>query len=190
PGALVIGVPVSNVSGIGNGARNNVLLKGSDVINDFSKVDTIVFDKTGTLTIGKPEVVEKKFYGEDIDEVLGYLASVERESDHPLAKAVLDNIGGTTFFNVESTEIVPGEGIVAIVNGHRIAVGNTALIKRKNVPLSEQAKKDIKVFEANGNSLVLTAVDGLLQAEDGIRDHIRPGVKGELQKFKRLGVKN
>src|SRR5699024_6319465 len=73
PGALVIGVPVSNVSGIGNGARNGVLLKGSEVINDFSKADTIVFDKTGTLTIGNPEVAEKKVYGENIDEALGYL---------------------------------------------------------------------------------------------------------------------
>ncbi len=63
PGALVIGVPVSNVAGIGNGARNGVLLKGSEVINDFSRVDTIVFDKTGTLTVGNPEVAEKEFYG-------------------------------------------------------------------------------------------------------------------------------
>ena len=76
PGALVIGVPVSNVAGIGNGARNGVLLKGSEVINDFSSVDTIVFDKTGTLTVGNPEVAESEFYGENIEEVLGYLASV------------------------------------------------------------------------------------------------------------------
>src|SRR5699024_2770213 len=63
PGALVIGVPVSNVAGIGNGAKNGILLKGSEVINDFSKVDSIVFDKTGTLTIGNPEVAESKMYG-------------------------------------------------------------------------------------------------------------------------------
>src|SRR5690606_29739891 len=56
PGALVIGVPVSNVAGIGNGARHGVLLKGSEVVDDFSKVDTIIFDKTGTLTMGKPKV--------------------------------------------------------------------------------------------------------------------------------------
>ena len=63
PGALVIGVPVSNVAGIGNGARNGVLLKASEVINDFSKVDTVVFDKTGTLTIGNPKVADIEFYG-------------------------------------------------------------------------------------------------------------------------------
>src|SRR5699024_9529784 len=103
PGALVIGVPVSNVAGIGNGARNGVLLKGSEVIHDFSRVDTILFDKTGTLTVGNPEVAEKVYYGSNIEEVLGYLASVERESDHPLAKAVLTEIGETTFSTVEET---------------------------------------------------------------------------------------
>src|SRR5690606_720049 len=72
PGALVIGVPVSNVAGIGNGARNGVLLKGSEVINDFSKLDTIVFDKTGTLTVGNPTVAEAEYYGDDIDEALSY----------------------------------------------------------------------------------------------------------------------
>ncbi len=190
PGALVIGVPVSNVAGIGNGARNGVLLKGSEVINDFSRVDTIVFDKTGTLTVGNPEVAEKEFYGKNTEEVLGYLASVERESDHPLAKAVLQDIGEITFSTVEETEVVKGGGIVAKIGVHRIAVGNVALMEKKNVKLSEKAKKDVERFEKNGNSLVLTAVDGELNVLMGIRDQIRPGVKKDLQKLKKLGVKN
>ncbi|RHB48658.1 heavy metal translocating P-type ATPase [Exiguobacterium sp. AM39-5BH] len=190
PGALVIGVPVSNVAGIGNGARNGVLLKGSEVINDFSRVDTIVFDKTGTLTVGNPEVAEKEFYGKNTEEVLGYLASVERESDHPLAKAVLQDIGEITFSTVEETEVVKGGGIVAKIGVHHIAVGNVALMEKKNVKLSEKAKKDVERFEKNGNSLVLTAVDGELNVLMGIRDQIRPGVKKDLQKLKKLGVKN
>jgi Zn2+/Cd2+-exporting ATPase len=190
PGALVIGVPVSNVAGIGNGARNGVLLKGSEVINDFSRVDTIVFDKTGTLTVGNPEVAEKEFYGNNTEEVLGYLASVERESDHPLAKAVLQDIGETTLSTVEETEVVKGGGIVAKIGVHRIAVGNVALMEKDNVKLSEKAKKDVERFEKNGNSLVLTAVDGELKVLMGIRDQIRPGVKKNLQNLKKLGVKN
>lgn len=190
PGALVIGVPVSNVSGIGNGARNGVLLKGSEVIHDFSNVDTIIFDKTGTLTIGNPEVAEKEYYGENIAEVLGYLSSVERESDHPLAKAVLQDIGETNFSTVEETEVVKGGGIVAMVAGHRIAVGNVALMEKESVVLNEKARKDVKRFEQNGNSLVLTAVDGELQVLMGIRDQIRPSVKQDLQNLKKLGVKN
>jgi len=190
PGALVIGVPVSNVAGIGNGARNGILLKGSEVISDFSRLDTIVFDKTGTLTVGKPSVAEKEYYGDNIDEALGYLASVERESDHPLAKAVLEEIGETTFSTVENTEVVKGGGIVASVNGHKIAVGNAALMERENVKLDEKARADIARFERAGNSLVLAAVDGELKVLMGVRDRIRPGVKEDLTRLKKLGVKN
>lgn len=190
PGALVIGVPVSNVAGIGNGASNGVLLKGSEVISAFSRVDTMVFDKTGTLTVGRPAVAETAYYGDDIEEVLGYLASVERESDHPLAKAVLEAIGETKFSTVAETEVVKGAGIVALVNGKRIAVGNVALMEREKVELDEQARADVARFEQNGNSLVLTVVDGELKVLMGVRDRIRPGVKEDLQRLKKLGVKN
>lgn len=190
PGALVIGVPVSNVAGIGNGARRGVLLKGSEVIQDFSRVDTIIFDKTGTLTVGNPKVADKEIYGNNAEEVLGYLASVEKESDHPLAKAVVDYIGETKTYTVEKTDVVKGGGIVAYIDGHRVAVGNAALMEQENVHLSEKARADITGFEVNGNSLVLTAVDGELKALMGIRDQIRPGVKEDLKKLKKLGVKN
>lgn len=190
PGALVIGVPVSNVAGIGNGARHGVLLKGSEVISDFSKLDTIIFDKTGTLTVGNPSVADVEYYGEDISEALGYLASVERESDHPLAKAVLAEIGEATYSPVENTEVVKGEGIIAIVNGQRVAVGNVALMNREQVTLSEQALADIERFEQGGNSLVLTAVNGELKVLMGVRDQIRHGIKEELQRLRKLGVKN
>lgn len=144
PGALVIGVPVSNVAGIGNGARHGVLLKGSEVINDFSRVHTMIFDKTGTLTVGNPEVSETEYYTDNVDEVLGYLASIERESDHPLAKAVLKKIGDITFSPVESTEVVKGGGIVAKVDGHRVAVGNVALMEREKVILDAKAKAELE----------------------------------------------
>lgn len=191
PGALVIGVPVSNVAGIGNGAKHGVLLKGSEVVSDFSRLQTMVFDKTGTLTVGKPSVAETEYYGDNIDdEVLVYLASVERESDHPLAKAILEEIGETKFLTVEETEVMKGGGIVARVNGHRIAVGNVALMEREKVELNQKARADVARFEKEGNSLVLTAVDGELKVLMGVRDQIRPGVKEDLCKLKKLGVKN
>ena len=190
PGALVIGVPVSNVAGIGNGARHSVLLKGSEVFQDFSRVDTIVFDKTGTLTIGNPKVADKEIYADNADEVLAYLASVEKESDHPLAKAVVEYIGDTKAYEVEKTDVVKGGGIVAQVDGHRVAVGNVALMEKENVHLDERVLEDIARFEKSGNSLVLTSVDGELKALLGIRDQVRPGVKEDLQKLKKLGVKN
>ncbi|MEL7626458.1 MAG: heavy metal translocating P-type ATPase [Anaerolineaceae bacterium] len=190
PGALVIGVPVSNVAGIGNGAKNGILLKGSEVIVDFSQVDTIVFDKTGTLTVGNPEVAEVQIYSEDADTVKAYVASVESESDHPLAQAVVDHIGETKRFPVKNTNVVKGGGVVAEVEGHAVAIGNVALMDQEGVSLSELARADIAQFEVRGNSLVLTSIDGELKALIGIRDQVRPGVKGDLAKIKKLGVKN
>lgn len=190
PGALVIGVPVSNVAGIGNGARHGILLKGSEVIGDFSNIDTFVFDKTGTLTIGNPQVTDKELYTDNVDEVLTYLASVENESDHPLANAVVEHIGVAKLYPVEKTDVLKGGGIIAQVDGHSVAVGNVALMERENVHLSEKARADIDRLEKNGNSLVLASVDSELKALMGIRDQIRPGVKEDLQKLKKLGVKN
>ncbi len=190
PGALVIGVPVSNVAGIGNGARHGVLLKGSEVINDFSRVDTIVFDKTGTLTIGNPKLADKEFYTNDIEELLEYIVSVEKESDHPLAKAIVEHIGDVKLHKVEKTDVVKGGGIIAIVDGKRLAVGNVALMEQENVHLNDKVKDDITKYEKSGNSLVLTALNGELKSLMGIRDQVRPGIKEDLQKLKKLAVKN
>lgn len=189
PGALVIGVPVSNVAGIGNGAKHGVLLKGSEVIQDFSRVDAVVFDKTGTLTIGNPKVADTSLYVANADEVLGYLASVEKESDHPLAMAILERIGTFQSYAVEATHVVKGGGIIATVNGHQIAVGNVTLMEQEGVLFTEQMQQDIAASEQKGNSLVLTSVDGELKALMGIRDQIRPGIKEDLKKLKKLGVK-
>lgn len=190
PGALVIGVPVSNVAGIGNGARNGVLLKGSEVIHDFSNVDTIVFDKTGTLTAGTPSVAEVEYYGGSTKEAKYYLASVENESDHPLAKAVIEETGKRNLKAVENTEVIKGGGIVASVEGHRVTIGNAALMEQESVKISKNAQADIDRFEQNGNSLVLTSVDGELRILMGIRDQVRSGVKEDLKQLKRLGVEN
>lgn len=190
PGALVIGVPVSSVAGIGNGARNGVLLKGSEVIGDFSRVDSIVFDKTGTLTQGSPSVTKTIYYGNNTKEALSYLASLERESDHPLAKAILEEIGETSFFDVENTKVMKGSGITALINGHRVAVGSASLMKEEGISISPAVEEDLKRLEKEGNSLVMTAVDAELKILMGIRDQVRPKVKENLQKLKKLGSKN
>lgn len=189
PGALVIGVPVSNVSGIGNGARNGVLLKGSEIISDLSRVDTILFDKTGTLTMGNPSVGETIHYAGQRDETLRYLASVERESDHPLAKAILQEVGETEFLSVDQTDVIKGGGIVAEIEGRRVVVGNEMLMTQESVALSDKATADMQRLTANGNSIVMTAIDGELSLMMAVRDQLRPGIKEQLQRLRKLGAK-
>ena len=190
PGALVIGVPVSNVSGIGNGARHGILFKGSDVITNFSKVDTMLFDKTGTLTYGNPQVAQTIYYSSDRSLAESLLASVERESDHPLAKAIVNHYSGSVVEVIDSTEVVQGGGVVARIQNHQVLVGNSYLMNQYNIPFTNQMKSDIAGMEAEGNSIVLTAIDGQIALVVGIRDQIRQGVKEDLETLKNMGVKN
>lgn len=190
PGALVIGVPVSNVAGIGNGAKNGVLFKGSEVISHFANADTVLFDKTGTLTEGKPEVSDIIYYGNNQEEYLSLLLSVESESDHPLAVAIVNKLAQYKVRPIENTQVVKGGGVIAHVDGHVVSVGNKTLMQQESIPLSDDVLKKLNKLERTGNSIVLTAVDHKLIMLMGIRDKVRPGVKQDLQKLKSLGIKN
>lgn len=190
PGALVIGVPVSHVSGIGNGAKNGILFKGSDVISKFSQVDTILFDKTGTLTYGNPQVVESYYYTSDHDLVDRLLVSVEKESRHPLALAILKHYQVSSNEVISNTKVIPGGGIAAQSNNHQILVGNRYLMEQYDISMSKVVKDEIAKMERSGESLVLTAIDGHLSLITGIRDELRQGVKEDLQALKKMGVEN
>lgn len=189
PGALVIGVPVSNVAGIGNGAKQGILFKGSEVITKFSKVDTIMFDKTGTLTYGDPRVSQVKKYGQgQLAEQL--LVSVEKESAHPLAKAITGYYEDLEAKEVEASQVLQGGGIVAQVAGQQVLVGNRYLLDQYHVPVTKEMEKDMEELASAGNSLVLVAVNGQLELALGLKDKIRAGVKEDLAALKKLGVKN
>lgn len=189
PGALVIGVPVSNVDGIGNGAKQGILFKGSEVITKFSKVDTIMFDKTGTLTYGNPRVSQVKNYGQgQLAEKL--LVSVEKESAHPLAKAITGYYEDLEAKEVEASQVLQGGGIVAQVADQQVLVGNRYLLDQYHVPVTKEMEKDMEELASAGNSLVLVAVNGQLELALGLKDEIRAGVKEDLAALKKLGVKN
>ncbi|MBT8802598.1 heavy metal translocating P-type ATPase [Lactobacillus delbrueckii subsp. bulgaricus] len=189
PGALVIGVPVSNVAGIGNGAKQGILFKGSEVITKFSKVHTIMFDKTGTLTYGDPRVSQVKKYGQgQLAEQL--LVSVEKESAHPLAKAITGYYEDLEAKEVEASRVLQGGGIVAQVAGQQVLVGNRYLLDQYHVPVTKEMERDMEELASAGNSLVLVAVNGQLELALGLKDEIRAGVKEDLAALKKQGVKN
>lgn len=189
PGALVIGVPVSNVAGIGNGAKSGILLKGGEILDTFSQVDTFVFDKTGTLTTGKTTVATLKNYFGDQEENLHILASVEKESDHPLGKAIVNYQIFEKYLPVKNTHVLKGRGIKAEVLQHQILVGNEKLLQEAGVNM-DIALKDQILLQENAHSLVYLAVDGQLAQLVGIKDQVRPQAKATLRQLKKLGIKN
>lgn len=191
PGALIIGVPVANVAGIGNGAKNGVLIKGSEVMATFSRVDTIVFDKTGTLTEGKPSVTAAKIFTDKDD--LALTAAVEAESDHPLGQAILQyarTVGESwEAVHVEQTKIHKGRGVQAVANGHDVLIGNRQFMIEQGIELSMEVQRQENELRGQGHSIVLVACDQQLTQLFGIKDAIRSGASETIHALRKSGIK-
>lgn len=192
PGALVIGAPVSNVAGIGNGAKNGILMKGGNAVNTFSHVDTLVLDKTGTLTTGKMSVTDIDNFGKDKNEDLGLLSAVEKTSDHPLGQAIVKYINGLGITNtpkLPELDTVKGQGLVGQNDDFKILVGNERLMKANNVKISDAQRKAIDSRMNDGDSVVLMAIDQELRLVVGVNDQLRPDAREGLQALKDAGLK-
>ncbi|MFV0560508.1 MAG: heavy metal translocating P-type ATPase [Enterococcus sp.] len=191
PGALVIGVPVSSVAGIGNGAKNGILIKGGEILSNFSKIDTFVFDKTGTLTNGRPSVAIVNFYGERMDrsEALKLTAAVEQESDHPLGKAIVEYVSLKDTYTVTQTMVESGQGIRAKVEQYKLLIGNERLMKKHGITFAKNIMSEYRQLQQLGNSIVFVAIDGELVLLIGIMDQIKEDAEASLQRIKEIGAK-
>lgn len=194
PGALVIGAPVSNVAGIGNGAKNGVLIKGGDVMDRFSKVDTLVFDKTGTLTKGKPEVTDIKVFNNNIEEneLLKLVAEVETISEHHLGQTIVKeaNFRKVNLRNEpENSQVIKGNGIVATVEGKTLVVGNIKLMDFENITISNEILEYAIGREKKGNTAIFAAIDGEIAGIFSIADQVRDDAKTALSQMRRSGIK-
>ncbi|MBQ0834876.1 heavy metal translocating P-type ATPase [Lactiplantibacillus pentosus] len=192
PGALVIGAPVSNVAGIGNGAKRGILIKGGEVVDTFAKVDTLVFDKTGTLTEGNTAVTTMHTYTTNASNQLALAAAIEGVSDHPLGQAIVtyaaQKDAGVAPV-LDDTETVKGQGICAKVGEQTVVIGNQKMLTAHQIELNPAQLKDLNDLQAGGQSTVIMAVDGQVQLIFGIADTIRPGVKDSLAALKAQGIK-
>ncbi|GEO58298.1 heavy metal translocating P-type ATPase [Companilactobacillus bobalius] len=192
PGALVIGAPVSNVAGIGNGAKNGILMKGGNAVNTFSHVDTLVLDKTGTLTTGKMSVTDVVNFGKDKNEMMALLSAVENTSDHPLGQAIVKyahDLGVTDDVKLPELDTVKGQGLVSQSDEFKILVGNERLMKANNVQITKEQRKAINARMNDGDSVVLMALDQELRLVVGVNDQLRPDAREGLQALKDAGLK-
>ena len=175
PDALGLATPTAIMVGTGLGARRGVLFKNATALEASARIDTVVLDKTGTLTTGEPAVTDVVVDGIDTDELLALTSAVERESEHPLARAIvayaeqrgIEPLTGTGFENV------PGHGAVATVAGRRVAVGNRRLLDRDQVRLAELAAGR-EQLAGTGRTTVLVAVDGRAVGLIALADAPRP----------------
>ncbi|MGG5252195.1 heavy metal translocating P-type ATPase [Neobacillus sp. SM06] len=193
PGALVIGAPVSTVAGIGNGAKNGVLVKGGETMDRFSKVDTLVFDKTGTLTKGKPEVTDIEIFTNfETNTLLRLVALAETISEHPLGQVIVKeaqarriNLHG----EIKNGKIIKGSGISAIVENTPLIIGNRKLMKAEQIEISQEVSDYAVMREKAGNTAIFAAVNGKIAGIFSIADQIREDARDSLTELRKNGVK-
>ncbi len=173
PCALGLATPAALVAGTGAGAKAGILIRDIETLERADAVDTVVFDKTGTLTEGRPRVVETLALGDEA-ELVRLAAAAQAGSEHPLARAILDHAGtGAPLPEVTEFRAVGGAGLTAAVEGRRVAIGTTALLRSVGVddaPLAEAVRR----WQDNGWSVALVAADGAPLGAFAMADTPRP----------------
>jgi Cu2+-exporting ATPase len=172
PDALGLATPTAIMVGTGLGARRGILFKNAIAIEQSAKLGTVVFDKTGTLTRGEPEVVAiATADGVSEDDVLRLVASAERESEHPLADAIVAaaESRGLAIARADAFEAVPGHGAVATVDGRKLAIGNARLMEREGIELDGLLPRAQRMA-GEGRTVVRVGVDGMAAALIAIAD--------------------
>jgi Cu2+-exporting ATPase len=189
PDALGLATPTAIMVGTGLGAKRGILFKNALALEAAAGVQMAVMDKTGTLTKGEPEVTQLVVEGLGEAEVLALAAAVERESEHPLAQAVVKyaDVRGVRRTMAEDFENVPGQGAVARVDGRRVAVGNTRLMAREKISLGALETRRAEIA-AEGRTIVCVAVDGRSVALIAIADAPRPTSAAAIATLREMGV--
>jgi len=189
PDALGLATPTAIMVGTGLGAKRGILFKNAAAIEAAARVQIVVMDKTGTLTKGEPEVTELHADRASEKEILALAAAVERDSEHPLAEAIVRRAeqAGAAHLAVTDFENVPGHGAVATVDGHRVAVGNARLMARQNISLNGLTNKRDEMI-SEGRTVVVVAIDGRASAVIGISDAPRPTAKAAVEALQQQGV--
>ena len=181
PCALGLATPLAMVVAIGNCSRRGILVKSSETLEAINKVDTIVFDKTGTLTTGKMSIADGVYN----EVTLKILKSLEKNSNHPLAKSIYNN--EKDIFEVQDFEEVPGLGVKGIINGKQYYAGNYKYVEKMNV--ENKLKDNEAVFASKGESIVYLFDEKETILIIGLADTIKKDITDTIKKLEKLDKK-
>ncbi|MBD8061912.1 heavy metal translocating P-type ATPase [Oceanitalea stevensii] len=193
PGALVISIPVAIVAGIGRGARDGILIKGGEHLEASARIDTVALDKTGTLTEGRPHLTDVVVLAAGLDraDVLTWAARAEAGSEHPLARPVIEAavaeglpVGGLP----EHTDPVPGKGVVATLDGRRVAVGNLPLLLAEGISDDGGAAAEVDRLAGLGRTPMVVALDGEVVGVVAVADRVRRDAREMVTRLHDAGV--
>jgi len=188
PCALGLATPTAVTVGVGRGAELGVLIKNGEALEISEKLTTIVFDKTGTLTRGKPEVTDIISIGTDDSELLRLVASVEKNSQHPLADAIVRRAQGIELAECEGFDTFGGKGVTAKVEGKEVLIGNRILLNERNISYQPVEAKIVRL-EEEGKTVVLIAIDNVVGGIIAIADTLKERTKDAIEEFKEMKFK-
>ena len=181
PCALGLATPAAVVTGAGKGAENGILIKGGEYLERMQKIDTIIFDKTGTLTRGRPSVTDVvRFSGMSESEIIQMAAIAEKQSEHPLATAILERakgeLGERGIPDPDSFESVTGQGIRAAYGGKSLVFGNGKILDTYRIDLAQDVQQKLSDLRKGGKTAMVLAVDGkvagIVAVADTMKDHV------------------
>ncbi|WP_435799600.1 heavy metal translocating P-type ATPase [Peribacillus asahii] len=190
PCALGLATPTSIMAGSGRSAEFGILFKGGEHLETTHHIDTVILDKTGTVTNGKPELTDVIVdNGIDEEEFLSLIGAAEKQSEHPLAEAIVQGIQskGVSLGVVQEFEAIPGYGVRTVVNQKEILVGTRKLMKQNNVDVSK-ALSAMDDLEGQGKTAMLASVDGQYAGLIAVADTIKDTSKKAIQRLKEMDI--
>lgn len=188
PCALGLATPTAIMIATGQGAKNGILIKGGEVLENAHKINTVVFDKTGTITEGIPVVTDIKTNGINENDLLLYAAAAEKLSEHPLGDSIVKeaNSINITIPEAENFESISGMGIKAVVNGKQIIIGNEKMMNEYKI--KDDFISQITTFANQGKTAVICAVDGKAAGIIAISDQIKETSRSAVSKLENKGI--
>nr|WP_315145842.1 heavy metal translocating P-type ATPase [uncultured Flavobacterium sp.] len=187
PCALGLATPTAIMVGVGKGAENGILIKDALSLELAQKIDTIVLDKTGTITEGKPKVTEELWSSNDSN-LRSILLSIESQSEHPLAEAVVQHFQGVPTVAITNFESITGQGVRAKVEGEECFIGNPSFLKANKIKINEDFLQNSTVWEAEAKTVIgfanATSVIALL----AISDAVKPTSVAAIRELEQMGI--
>ena len=190
PCALGLATPMSLMVGIGKGAENGILIRSGEALQTAQSLKTVVLDKTGTITKGKPELTDVVVAGDwKEQDLLRLAASVERSSEHPLAEAIVEGAKarGLTLIEPTAFDAVPGHGVIATVEGRRLALGNLKMMTREGLALGDLEQKAARLAD-DGKTPMYVAVDGQAAGIVAVADTVKEDSAEAIAALHKMGI--
>lgn len=187
PCALGLATPTAIMVGVGKGAENGILIKDAQSLELAKKVDAVVLDKTGTITQGKPVVTNMKWNNYE-PELKSILLSIEKQSEHPLAEAVVSKLNGEETVRVQNFESLTGKGAKADYLGQTYWVGNRALMAENNIRMDETLAEEAVLWSRESKTVIWFANNEMVLAAFALADPIKSTSKEAISKMKHMGI--